>query len=85
MQQNAGSCLHIQCGSLCVFIGKLSPLMLRDIKDQFLLPPVIIVVKGGIMFVGFSSLEFLMRRSNCYLFLGLVFLLILEFSFYYAL
>jgi hypothetical protein len=33
MQQNAGSCLHIQSFSLCLFIGKLNPLMLRDIKE----------------------------------------------------
>jgi hypothetical protein len=33
MQQNAGSCLHIQSVSLCLFIGELSPLMLRDIKE----------------------------------------------------
>jgi hypothetical protein len=30
MQQNAGSCLHIQ--SVYVFFGELNPLMLRDIK-----------------------------------------------------
>ena len=28
MQQNAGSCLHMQSVSLCLFIGELSPLML---------------------------------------------------------
>jgi hypothetical protein len=37
MQQHAGSCLHIQSVSLCLFIGVLSPLMLRDIKDICLL------------------------------------------------
>jgi hypothetical protein len=34
MQQNARSCLHIQSVSLCLFIGELSPLMLREIKDK---------------------------------------------------
>ena len=34
MQQNAGSCLHIQSVSLCLFIGEFSLLMLRDIRDQ---------------------------------------------------
>ena len=34
MQQNAGSCLHIQSVSLCFFIGELSPLIVRDIKDR---------------------------------------------------
>jgi hypothetical protein len=33
MQQNADSCLLIQSVSLCLFIGKLSPLMLRCIKE----------------------------------------------------
>ena len=32
MQQNVGSCLSIQDVSLCLFIGELSPLILRDIK-----------------------------------------------------
>jgi hypothetical protein len=30
----AGLCLHIQSVILCLFIGELSRLMLRDIKDQ---------------------------------------------------
>jgi hypothetical protein len=34
MQQNAGSCFHIHSVSLCPFIEELSPLILRDIKDQ---------------------------------------------------
>ena len=40
------------------FLGELSPLMLRDIKEMLLLP-VIFVVRGGIMFVWLSSLDFL--------------------------
>jgi hypothetical protein len=32
--QNAGSCLRIHSFSLCLFIGELSPLMLRDIKEK---------------------------------------------------
>jgi hypothetical protein len=34
MQQNSGSCLRIQSVSLCHFIGELSSLILRDIRDQ---------------------------------------------------
>jgi hypothetical protein len=34
VQQNAGSCLCIKSVSLCLFIGKLSPLILRDIKEK---------------------------------------------------
>jgi hypothetical protein len=37
MHQNAGSCLNSQSVSLCIFIGKLSPLILRDIKEGWLL------------------------------------------------
>jgi hypothetical protein len=35
MQQNVGSCLCIQSGSLCLFIGELSPLIIRDIKGKY--------------------------------------------------
>ena len=34
MWQNVGSCLHIQSVSLSLFVGELSPLMLRDIKER---------------------------------------------------
>jgi hypothetical protein len=37
MQQNVGSCLYIQSVHLCLFLGELSPLMLRDIKEKWLL------------------------------------------------
>jgi hypothetical protein len=50
LQQNAGSCLCIQSVSLCLFIGQLIPLMLRAIKEKWLLLPVIFV-RGGIMFM----------------------------------
>ena len=33
-QQNVGSCLYSQSISLCLFIGELSPLILRDIKEK---------------------------------------------------
>ena len=33
-QQNVGSCLCSQSVSLCLFIGELSPLILRDIKEN---------------------------------------------------
>jgi hypothetical protein len=45
-----------------VFYWELSPLMLRHIKDQCLLLHVIFVVRGGIMFVWFSSFGFVVRR-----------------------
>ena len=34
MQQKDGFCFHIQSVSLCLFIGELSPFILRDINDQ---------------------------------------------------
>jgi hypothetical protein len=50
MQQNFGSFLLIQSVNLCLFIGELSPLILRDIKEKRLLLPVIFVVRDGITF-----------------------------------
>jgi hypothetical protein len=41
-----------------LFIGELSPLMLRDIKDKRLLVRFIFVVSGEFMFVWFSSSVF---------------------------
>ena len=61
MQQNAGSCLHSQNLSLCLFIRELSLLMLRDIKDKLLLLPNICIVRCGIMFVWWSSFGFVER------------------------
>ena len=69
MQQNAGSCLRIQSVSLCLFIRELSSLMLRDIKEKWLLLPVIFVVRGRIMFVWLSSFGFVERLLSCF-FLG---------------
>ena len=66
MQQNIGSCLLIQCVSLCLFLMELSPLLLREIKDKSLLLPVIFVVKGGIMFVWLSSFVFVETLSLCF-------------------
>ena len=43
-QQNVGSCFRIQSLSLTLFIGELSPLILSDINDQWLLIPFIICV-----------------------------------------
>ena len=43
-QQNVGFCFRIQSLSLCLFIGELSPLILSDINDQWLLIPFIICV-----------------------------------------
>jgi hypothetical protein len=39
MQQNFKSCLPFQSVSLSLFMGELNPLILRDIKDRWLLLP----------------------------------------------
>jgi hypothetical protein len=62
-------------------LGELSPLMLRDIRDQWSLLSVIFAV--GIIFVCFSSFEFVVKRLISCLFLGVASLLFLDFSFYY--
>ena len=56
-QQNVGSCFRIQSLSLCLFIGELSPLILSDINDQWLLTPVIFSHFWVAEFVCFSSLR----------------------------
>ena len=59
MQQKVGSCLHNEPVSLCLFIGELSPLILRDIKENSLLLLVNFVVRVGILFIWLSSLGLL--------------------------
>ena len=66
--------------SLCLFIGVLSPLILRDIKEKWLLLPAIFVVRSGVMFVWLSSFGFLEKLLSCF-FLGCS----LVFSIYYPL
>jgi hypothetical protein len=56
MQQNVGSCLYNQSVSLCHFIGELSALILRHIKEKSLL---LFVLRVGILFMLLSSLGLL--------------------------
>ena len=58
MQQGVGTCLCKQSVTLCLFIGQLSPLLLRDIKEKSLLLPVTFV-RVGILFMCLSSLGLL--------------------------
>jgi len=83
MQQNVGSCLGIQSVSLCLFIGDLSALMLRDIRDQLLVPAIFVV--RGRKFECFSSFEFVVKRLILAFFLSIVSHLVLDLSFYYHL
>ena len=84
MKQNAGSCLHIKSISLCLFIVDLSPLILRDIKKQSLLGPVIFVFRDGILFMWPSSFSFAARLLSCF-FQNVISLLVLVFSLHYPL
>jgi hypothetical protein len=59
VQQNVGSCLPNQSVSLCLFIGELSPLILRYIKEKSLLLPDIFVARVGILFMWLFSLGLL--------------------------
>ena len=55
--------VYISSLSAYVFLlEELSPLMLRDIKEQWFLFFVIFVVSGSIKFVWFSSFGFVVRR-----------------------
>ena len=76
MQQNVGACLCNQSVSLCHFIGKLSPLILRDIKEKSLLLPVIFVARVRILFMCLSSFGLL--NGTFLLFLELSFSLCVE-------
>ena len=66
MQQNVGSCLCSQSVSLCLFIGELSSMILRDIKEKFLLLPVIFVLSVGILFLWLSSFRFVEGLLSCF-------------------
>jgi hypothetical protein len=59
MQQNAGSCLHIQSVKLCLFIGKLSSLMLRDIKKSDCYFLLFLLLEVELCFCGFLLLGLL--------------------------
>ena len=84
MQQNVVSFLCSQSLGLCLFIGELSSLLLRDIKEKLLLLPFIFVVRIGILFLRLSSFRFVEGLLSCF-FHGIISLLLLEFSLYYTL
>jgi hypothetical protein len=77
-------CLHIHFVILCLFTGELSPLILRDTKEKFLLLPVIFVIRVGILFMYLSSFRFPSSLISCF-FSSVISLFILKLSFYYRL
>ena len=83
-QQNVGSCLCSKSVSLCVFIGVLSTLILRDIKEMKLLLPVNFVVRDGILLLWLSSFRFVEGLLSCF-FQSVVSVLVLVFFHYYPL
>jgi hypothetical protein len=64
------SSLLVYALSMSQFFGELSPLMLSNIKNQWLLLPIIFLVRSGIMFVWLSSFWFVERRLISSFFLG---------------
>ena len=64
MQQKDEFCFHIQSVSLYLFIGELSPFIVRDNNDQGLLSPVkLFFVVGDVILCVFLFLEFASVRS----------------------
>ena len=59
MQQNVGSCLCIQSVSLYLFIGELSPLILRDIKEKICCFLLFLLLVLGFCSFGYLLLGFL--------------------------
>jgi hypothetical protein len=82
MQQNAGYCLHIQDLLAYVFFyWGIKSVILRDIKDRWLLAPVMFVVICDITCMWFSPFGFILTwEKSCFLF-GVGTLLVLAFSF----
>jgi hypothetical protein len=61
-----GPCFCSQSVSLCLFIGELSPLILRHIKEKQLLLPIVLLVKVGILFLWLSSFWFVEGLPSCF-------------------
>ena len=64
MQQNVGPCLGSLSVSLCLFIGELSPLILRILWKSncyFLVFVVVVDVRVGILFLRLSCFECLLK------------------------
>jgi hypothetical protein len=66
MQQNVGSCICSQSVSPYLFIGELSPLILRDTKEKEMFLRVIFVVRVGILFLQISSFRFVEGLLSCF-------------------
>jgi hypothetical protein len=65
MQKTVGSSLGSQSDSLCLFILKLIPLTLKDIKEKELLLPYIFDIRVKILFLWLSSFRFVKGLLSC--------------------
>ena len=71
-------CFHIQSVSLWLFVDELSPFIIRDINDRWLLVPVILVfVVGNAMWVFFSFFGICYYDIISFLFLLLLLLMMM--------
>ena len=72
LQQKDGFCFHIKSVSLCLFIGELSPFILRDINDQRFPSSVYLVFLIGdvILYVVFTCGICCYEIINCLCFCG---------------
>ena len=65
-QKNVGSCFCFHSLNLCVFIGVLSPLIVSDINDQWLLTLVIFPGGSVCVFLFFMLCWWRVVRCLCY-------------------
>jgi hypothetical protein len=58
--------LYVASLFICLLIGELSPLTLRDIKEKYFLLPVTFVVRIGILFLQLFSFRFVEGLPSCF-------------------
>ena len=74
--------VFVHCASLCLFIGELSPLMLRDINDQWLLFTILLMLVVFVCGHVCASLAFACKELLItYIFLDVLILFGLKFCF----
>ena len=81
MQQKVGSCLHNQAFGLCLFTEELSPLILRDIKENNCCFLLFLLLDSNSAHVAIFF-RFVERLLSCF-FPSLVSIFVLKLSHYY--
>ena len=79
MHQSAGTCLCIKSISICLFIGEMRPLILRDIRERWLLVPFMFGFVCGLTWM-WVSFGFVVRWLISCLFFCVLTLLCWSFS-----